>query len=498
MALVLKDRVKETTTTTGTGSFSLAGAVTGYDSFGQIGSGNTTYYAVYLDGGSEWEVGIGTYTSPSTLSRDTILASSNSGSVVIFSAGQKTIWCDYPAGTSIYASNNGSQTSGQVLKSNGVGTPPSWQNTTNGTVTSVGLTSSAASLAITNSPVTSSGNIGVNFSGVASQYIRGDGSLANFPTTTGGGSSVSYYLNGSVNQGTFGGNTYYEMSKTPVFGAGTNFTRNSNGYIAQFITNAGDPALLSIPAGNWNFELFFSASSGGGSPSFYVELYKYDGTNLTLIASDSGSPEGITNGTVKDLYFSAIPVPQTTLAITDRLAVRVYVTTSGRTITLHTEDNNLCQIITTFSTGLNALNGLTAQVQYLATGTSGTDFNISSLTDTHTFNIPSSSSSNRGLLTSSDWTTFNGKLTNPMNTLGDVIYGASSGTATRLAGNTTTNKYFLSQTGTGSASAAPSWSTLPTVLPVLNRSGSTISVAVGNGVLPVLTYGGSTVNVAIN
>ena len=92
MALVLKDRVKETTTTTGTGSFALAGAVTGYDSFGQINDGNTTYYAVYLDGGSEWEVGIGTYTAPSTLSRDTILASSNAGSVVTFSAGQKTIW----------------------------------------------------------------------------------------------------------------------------------------------------------------------------------------------------------------------------------------------------------------------------------------------------------------------------------------------------------------------------------------------------------------------
>jgi hypothetical protein len=108
MALVLKDRVKETTTTTGTGSFSLAGAVTGYDSFGQIGTGNTTYYAVYLDGGSEWEVGIGTYTAPSTLSRDTILASSNSGSIVTFSAGQKTIWCDYPAGKAVYTDALGS------------------------------------------------------------------------------------------------------------------------------------------------------------------------------------------------------------------------------------------------------------------------------------------------------------------------------------------------------------------------------------------------------
>ena len=108
MALVLKDRVKETTTTTGTGSFALAGAVTGYDSFGQIGNGNTTYYAVYLDGGSEWEVGIGTYTAPSTLSRDTILASSTAGSVVTFSAGQKTIWCDYPAGKAVYTDATGS------------------------------------------------------------------------------------------------------------------------------------------------------------------------------------------------------------------------------------------------------------------------------------------------------------------------------------------------------------------------------------------------------
>lgn len=107
MALVLKDRVKETTTTTGTGSFSLAGAVTGYDSFGQIGNGNTTYYAVYLDGGSEWEVGLGTYTSPSTLARTTILASSNAGSAVNFSAGQKTIWCDYPAGKAAYQDANG-------------------------------------------------------------------------------------------------------------------------------------------------------------------------------------------------------------------------------------------------------------------------------------------------------------------------------------------------------------------------------------------------------
>jgi hypothetical protein len=99
MAFVLADRVKETTTATGTTSpITLAGAVTGFQSFSAIGNGNTTYYTIALQGGSEWEVGIGTYTaSGTTLSRDTVLASSNSGSLVNFSAGTKDVFCDYPA-----------------------------------------------------------------------------------------------------------------------------------------------------------------------------------------------------------------------------------------------------------------------------------------------------------------------------------------------------------------------------------------------------------------
>lgn len=117
---------------------------------------------------------------------------------------------------------------------------------------------------------------------------------------------------------------------------------------------------------------------------------------------------------------------------------------------------------------------------------------------TPTLAMPAATGSVNGYLTSTDWTTFNSKLSNPMTTLGDVIYGGASGTATRLAGNTTTAKQWLSQTGTGTASAAPAWSALPTVLPVLNRAGSTVSVSVGNGVLPVLTHAGATVNVAVN
>lgn len=102
MALVLKDRVKETSTTTGTGTFTLLGASTGFQSFSSIGDGNTTYYTISLQGGSEWEVGIGTYTlSGTTLARTTVLASSNSGSAVNFSAGTKDVFVTYPAGRSV-------------------------------------------------------------------------------------------------------------------------------------------------------------------------------------------------------------------------------------------------------------------------------------------------------------------------------------------------------------------------------------------------------------
>jgi hypothetical protein len=100
MALVVKDRVKETTTTTGTGTLTLAGAVTGFQAFSVIGDGNTTYYTI--TDGTNWEVGIGTYTSSgTTLSRDTILESSNAGSAVNWGAGDKDVFCTYPAEKSV-------------------------------------------------------------------------------------------------------------------------------------------------------------------------------------------------------------------------------------------------------------------------------------------------------------------------------------------------------------------------------------------------------------
>jgi hypothetical protein len=101
MPFLVRDRVKETTTTTGTGTVTLAGASSGFQSFAAIGDGNSTYYCIAAQSGTEWEVGIGTYTSSgTTLSRDSVLSSSNSGSLVNFSAGTKDVFVTYPASKS--------------------------------------------------------------------------------------------------------------------------------------------------------------------------------------------------------------------------------------------------------------------------------------------------------------------------------------------------------------------------------------------------------------
>jgi hypothetical protein len=103
MALVLLDRVRELTTTTGTGTITLNGAVSGFQAFSVIGNGNSTYYTIYHQSTGAWEVGIGTYTSSgNTLSRTTVLSSSNGGALVPFVTGSKDVFVTYPAERSVY------------------------------------------------------------------------------------------------------------------------------------------------------------------------------------------------------------------------------------------------------------------------------------------------------------------------------------------------------------------------------------------------------------
>lgn len=98
MTLVVADRVRQVTTTTGTGTITLSGSLTGFQTFSVIGDGNTTYYTIVNGDDGAWEVGLGTYTSSgTTLSRDEVLSSSNSNALVDFAAGTKDVFVTYPA-----------------------------------------------------------------------------------------------------------------------------------------------------------------------------------------------------------------------------------------------------------------------------------------------------------------------------------------------------------------------------------------------------------------
>jgi hypothetical protein len=246
-------------------------------------------------------------------------------------------------------------------------------------------------------------------------YVKGGTSTFAFRDSIGnvgggGGGGKIYYFNGGVNLGTFAGLTMYELGDTAVTSAAANFTRSTTGNLANFITDVNRPGLLQIPAGVWTVDAYLSETGGGSNHAqIWIEVEKWNGSTITTIAT---SPiEEITNGNVIDLYTWSVSIPTTTLTVTDRIIIQFYITnTNGKTVTLYTQNGYVGEVHTTFTTGIGSLNGLTAPTQYFATGTSGTDFAISSSTATHTFNLPTASGSNRGALSSADWTTFNGKV----------------------------------------------------------------------------------------
>ena len=118
MALVVNDRVKETSTTTGTGTFDLAGAASGFQTFvAGVGDTNTTYYAIFNQGTTEWEVGLGTVTDAATdtLARTTVITSSNSGSAVDFASGTKDVFCTLPASKAVFGKQEGTNFTDSLL-----------------------------------------------------------------------------------------------------------------------------------------------------------------------------------------------------------------------------------------------------------------------------------------------------------------------------------------------------------------------------------------------
>jgi len=213
-------------------------------------------------------------------------------------------------------------------------------------------------------------------------YVKGGVHTWAFNDSTGspggGGGGKVYYFNGGVNMGTIGGLQMYELGDTANTGAAANFTRSTTGNIANFITDPGKPGLLQIPAGVWSVDAWLSETGGGANHAeIWVEVEKWDGSTITTIAT---SPiEQITEGATPNLYSWSVSIPTTSLTVTDRIIIQFYISnTNGKTVTLYTQNGYVGEVHTTFTTGIGAINGLTAPAQYLVTGTSGTDFNINS------------------------------------------------------------------------------------------------------------------------
>jgi len=157
MALVVSDRIQETSSTAGTGTLTLSGAVTGYKTFSTgIGNGNTTYYTIFDSTANVWEVGLGTV-GAGTLSRDTVLSnSSNTTSLISFAGNTINVWCDYPATRSVIQDASLNGTAPQIRASNGL--------LVNSATVSANYTLATGDNAVSAGPVTISSGVTVTVS----------------------------------------------------------------------------------------------------------------------------------------------------------------------------------------------------------------------------------------------------------------------------------------------------------------------------------------------
>lgn len=384
MALVLADRVQETTNTTGIGTLTLAGAVSGYQSFSAIGNANTTYYTI--QSGTDWEVGLGTYTSAgTTLSRDTVLASSAGGTTKITVAAGARVFCDYPAVKAAYIDGNTTLT-----------VPTLACNTVN-SVTPVLSFNASNSIASFGSTTANSYNQLViqNKSNAAT-------SSTNYVLSNDLGTDTTFY-------GEFGMNSsgYTATGTYPDF-----FSMNSGVYVS---THDGD---LTVGSGN-GFKTYFAWGTTGQS-AHVINASGAIGlnTNLGTSAATTGTSNFGTSGQVLTSGGSAA-TPTWTTPTTGT------VTSVGGTGTV----NGLTLTGTVTSTGNLTLGGtLDLSSPPTIGNTTANTGRFSTLAATGVFTASAGTSALPSIVTSSGSTT--GLYSSTANVLGVAVSAASIGTFT--------------------------------------------------------------------
>jgi hypothetical protein len=541
MALILKDRVQETSTTTGTGTLTLAGAVTQFQTFSSaIGNGNTTYYTIYNSGGSLWEVGIGTV-GAGTLSRDTVLASSNSGSLVSFT-GTLYVFCDYPATRAVYQDAIGTTTVAQLATSSTTNTTPVLSFNASNSGFASGATVSGSYLQ----------SILQNKSGTA-------GASTNYVLSNDLGTDSTYYGEFGMNSSIFSSGTpvdffslnngiYYSGHDGDItLGSGNGFKTflawGTTGQSAHVINVTGAIGLNTSITGSTNFGTSGQVLTSGGSAATPTWTTPTTGTVTSVgqsftggIISVGGSPI-TTSGTLALTvagtsggipYFSSA----TTWATSAALAANAIVLGGGAGVAPATTTTGT-GVVTALGVNTGTAGAFVVNGGVLGTPSSGT---VTNLTGTASININGTvgaTTANTGAFTTvsatgvitSTLATGTAPFTVASTTQVANLNAATAGTATSatsatnlaggavgylpyqnaaattlfVTGNTTTTPQFLTSTGTGTVAQAPTLtSSTGTGSVVLATSPTLVTPALGTPSAIVLTNASGTASININ
>lgn len=492
MAFVLADRVKESCSSPGTGTVTLLGAATGYQAFSAgIGANNTTYYTIADQGGANWEVGYGTIgAGGTTLARTTVLASSNSGSLVNFSSGSQDVFCDYPAGKAAIANaSNQLHVDGQLYVNyesapgTAVAAGRMWYDNTlgnwnlgmgGGNITQqVGeelFVYGKASAAITDSPL---------------QIIKqtapiGSSGVVGFAPTTSGitdGNLIIGVATESLALNDFGRITCFGTVRG-ITTNGTAFGETwADGDTIWYNPVTGNPTNVKPVAPNIKVSVGVLIKAGsGGSGSIAVEINH----GSVLGGTDSNVQlNGVSNGQIISYDGGNGYWKNTDL-------------TAGTGISISETVNGVLTVTNTSPSS----GGTVTSVAALTLGTTGTDLSSTvangTTTPVITLQVPTASATNRGALSAADWTTFNNKAAPFTYTSTYVPYGQGTTTPNQSSsytfdGTTQTapiqraSNGIVTNSKTVSASyTIPSTDNAMSAGPVTVASGQTVTVSSGS------------------